>query len=104
VLESVSMASIAFHPGAMEDYEEAVRYYFARNDRAAARFEEAVERGLRAISETPDSWPMCDDRNHFHILKKFPFSIVYRVIEQETIVVVAIAHAKRRHEYWKERS
>ena len=35
-------------------------------------------------------------------LKKFPFRIVYRSIG-DRVLVVAIAHAKRRPGYWRDR-
>ena len=35
-------------------------------------------------------------------LDRFPFTIVYR-IDNEVIEVVAVAHQKRRPEYWKKR-
>ena len=81
------MANFSFHPGALDDYHETFNYYFSNSERAAVRFEEAVERGLEKIAEAPDSWPLCDDKNHFYILKKFPLKIVYHM-EDETLVVV----------------
>jgi hypothetical protein len=35
--------------------------------------------------------------------RAFPFSIVYFVRDEETIVIAAIAHAKRRPGYWARR-
>ena len=35
-------------------------------------------------------------------VKRFPFRIVFRVVENR-ILVVAVAHAKRRPGYWKDR-
>jgi plasmid stabilization system protein ParE len=36
------------------------------------------------------------------LLKRFPFKIVYEILPDE-IVVVAVAHAKRKPNYWQDR-
>jgi hypothetical protein len=35
-------------------------------------------------------------------LRRYPYSIVYRVVD-DTVVVAAVAHARRRFGYWKRR-
>ena len=37
------------------------------------------------------------------LLRRFPFSLIYSV-EEDAILIVAVAHYGRRPEYWKERS
>ena len=96
------MTSPRFLPGATKDYEDACVWYQARSERAADRFEEAVERALDDIVEAPERWPSCDRRHRYHLLRKYPYSIVYRLVD-ETVVVVAVAHARRRSGYWKGR-
>jgi plasmid stabilization system protein ParE len=93
------MASVTFLPAATADYEEAYGWYRARSIRAAARFEDAVEQTLSQIAEAPARWPFCDPRHRQHLLRRYPYSIVYRV-EAESVIVVAIAHARRRFGYW----
>ena len=46
-------------------------------------------------------WPRVEHRAC--PVKRFPFRIVYRVVEG-SVLVVAIAHAKRRPGYWKNRA
>lgn len=96
------MAKIVFLPAAEADYQEAVAWYQARSGRAAARFEEAVERALQQIAEAPTRWPLYDARHRWRRLKRYPYGVVYRY-ENDTVIAVAVAHAKRRP-YWQERS
>jgi plasmid stabilization system protein ParE len=91
-----------FLPAATLDYEEAYDWYRARSERASAGFEAAVEHALDQIIQAPDRWSRCDQRHRHHLLKKYPYSIVYR-IEVDSILVVAVAHARRRFGYWKSR-
>ena len=96
------MAKLRFLPAATKDYEEASSWYHARSEQAADRFEEAVERALNHIVEAPDRWPFCDRRHRQHLLRKYPYSLVYRLLD-DMVVVVAVAHARRRFGYWKAR-
>ena len=73
------VANVAFLPAARDDYREALDWYWERSARAAAGFEAAVEVASRRIAETPEAWPLCDDRHRFYILRRYPFSIVYRI-------------------------
>jgi toxin ParE1/3/4 len=54
--------------------------------------------------EGPLVWPISqyDPRTQRHLLSKFPYSIVY-VVRDGDVTVAAVAHAKRRPGYWRER-
>jgi plasmid stabilization system protein ParE len=96
------MPKAAFLPAADADYDTARTWYFKRSARAAARFEEAVDQAVAEIVVDPERWPMIDAKHRLHLLRHFPYSIVYRV-ENELVIVVAVAHARRRFRYWKDR-
>ncbi len=96
------MAEIALLPAAEADYHEALAWYQARSPQAAAGFEAAVEVALRAISNAPGRWPMCDDRHRFYVLRRYPYSIIYRD-EAGDVLVVAVAHSSRSASYRRDR-
>ena len=76
-------------------------WYRARSREVARGFVAVIDEGIRAIRERPEAWSTwrgCDDVRR-RILPRFPYSIVY-VIEDAAIVVVALAHHKRRPGYW----
>lgn len=90
------------HPGAAEDYEEAFIWYSAHGFDIALDFEREIERCLRLIVLNPLRWPKFDAERRRLIVRKFPFSIIYEMIGQE-IVILAIAHGKRKPYYWRDR-
>jgi len=55
-----------------------------------------------AIERAPSTWPTYDHDTRRFLLRRFPYSVIYRV-EPSRIVIVAIAHGRRRPGYWKER-
>jgi plasmid stabilization system protein ParE len=97
------MANVVLLPGAELDYQEGYVWYHARSERAAENFEAAIEHALSLIADDPEQWPFCDDRHRLYILRRYPYSVVYR-LEGDTVLVVAIAHARRRLGYWKQRN
>jgi plasmid stabilization system protein ParE len=97
-----AVADLAFHEEASAEYHNAIRWYEQRSKRAAFRFEDEVERVLGAIISNPELFPRYDAENHFALLKRFPYSVVYQVYENR-IYVIAIAHSSRAPEYWRGR-
>jgi plasmid stabilization system protein ParE len=89
-------------PGAETDYLIALEWYQERSAQAAAGFEAAVDVALRGILATPERWSRVDDRHYFYVLRRYPYSVIYRV-ETEAIVVVAVAHSSRSAIYWRTR-
>ena len=63
-----------------------------------------VERCFSAIRQAPMRFaPYKHTPLQRCVTKRFPFNIFFRELEKH-ISIVAIAHAKRRPEYWKGRS
>ncbi|MFM9962480.1 MAG: type II toxin-antitoxin system RelE/ParE family toxin [Planctomycetaceae bacterium] len=97
------MASIAFHPEAAAEFEEALCWYSERSERAAKGFDEAVSKALRKMEQAPERWPLIDRRHRLIILEKpFPYHVVYRV-DDDVLTVIAVAHHRRRPRYWRGR-
>lgn len=87
---------------ALEEAEAAARWYAERSPAAAAAFSEEIDAAESAIARLPDAWPRFDHHTRRYLLRRFPFSVVYRV-EPRRILIVAVAHGRRRPAYWKSR-
>jgi len=93
---------VDFHPDATTELSESADWYAERSSRAARNFLVAVDVAISSIMDDPNRFVRIDDRHQSCSVIKFPFQIVYRVID-DRIVVVAVAHAKRPHQYWRNR-
>lgn len=87
---------------AVVDAEGAARWYAERSPTAAARFSAELDQAEAAILERPEAWPTRGDGSRHYLLRRFPFSVIFRV-EQSRVLIVAVAHARRRPGYWKNR-
>jgi len=87
---------------AIVEAEAAARWYLERSPTAAARFSAELDEAEAAILEQPEAWPLGDADTRRYLLHRFPFAVVYR-IEASRIVIVAVAHGRRRPGYWMPR-
>jgi plasmid stabilization system protein ParE len=96
------MLPVDYLLGARQDFDESFDWYATRSTEAAVRFDTAVDAALSAIAADPHRFEALDDIHRACPVARYPFRVVYRV-ESDRILVVAIAHAKRRPGYWKSR-
>jgi plasmid stabilization system protein ParE len=95
----MSGGEIDFVPAARREAEDAIDWYLERSPRAGEVFVRELESGLALIAGAPSVWPRFEAGTRRYVLRKFPYSIIYR--ETKTgIEVVAISHHKRRPRYW----
>jgi len=96
------MVEITLLAEAEEDYRVALAWYEARSLHAATGFEAAVEVALQAIRSMPGMWTSCDERHRFYVLRRYPYSVIYRV-EPDGILIVAFSHSSQAPVRWQER-
>jgi plasmid stabilization system protein ParE len=93
---------LEYLPEALTEAEAAARWYAARSLKASASFAEEIDAAISAIVRLPAAWPVFEYGTRRYLLRRFPYSVVYRV-EQERILIVAVAHGHRRPDYWRSR-
>ena len=94
--------AVEFHPLAGDEAKAAERWYRERNETAATRFRREVDRAVDLICQRPEVGPPYLRSTRRVLLRRFPFFLVYRVLN-ERVQIVAVAHARRRPGYWHKR-
>jgi plasmid stabilization system protein ParE len=80
----------------------AVEWYAKRSRRAAELFLDEIDRTIARLSGSAEQFPSYDSGTSRAVLRRFPFSLVFR----ETaggVEIVAVAHSRRRPGYWRDR-
>ena len=91
---------VTLHPAADAELVEAVRYYEEEEEGLGERFEAEVMRCVRLIQRAPEAAPVVRPMGlRRKVLQRFPYSLIYAV-EPDRIRIVAIAHQRRRPDYW----
>ncbi len=88
-----------FLPPAEEELLEAISYYAAIQSELGIRFEGAVAEAVRNLVANPERGAPRSRSTRRWLVKSFPFGVIYRVSESE-ILIVAVAHQRKRPEYW----
>jgi len=94
---------VKLHPHARAELRDARNWYYDRSPLSAFAFAQTVNNAISRIREAPTTFPLADNGTRKFILQRFPFNIFYRIGESE-IVIVAVAHQKRRPGYWSSRA
>ena len=96
------MKDYQFLPEAEEEMNEAAQFYEGRSEGLGEDFLDEVQHTIESILAFPESGPVVSEHFRRRILRRFPFGLLY-AIEAERILIVAVAHLKRRPGYWKDR-
>ena len=87
---------------AAADVEEAYAWYEAQREGLGDEFLAAVQAALESILHHPEAAPIVHREIRRVLLRRFPYGIHYRLIDDE-VVVVACFHAKRHPRLWSAR-
>ena len=85
---------------ASAELDDAFSWYLERSALAAESFLEEIDHSLLRIAERPDSFPEIEDGARRCVLRRFPYSVIFRTARL-SIQIVAVAHQKRRPGYWR---
>lgn len=98
----VVVKPLELHPAAVAEGEQATTWYAERDPRVAVQFAEEIEAALGRIAEAPSRWPAYLHGTRRVRLTHFPYLVPYRE-DRSRILVVAIAHTRRKPGYWRTR-
>ncbi len=97
------------HPEAVREVDAAVDWYEGQRAGLGAEFFAELRRSLQVIAEAPRANPPWsggrarDVEVRRLLVDRFPFMLPYVVLE-ELVVVLAVAHVRRRPGYWLQRA
>jgi toxin ParE1/3/4 len=94
---------VIVHKDAQAEYDEAVQWYEGQTPGCGADVVAEVNAGLRAIGEDPGIGAQYRNTTfRFYRIKRFPY-LIYFVELPNIVWVLAIAHGRRRPNYWRHR-
>ena len=81
-------------PEAENDLKEAFSWYEDKRQGLGHDFLLQVDAGLKLIERNPKIYPPEYKGTRKHVIKRFPYKVVY-LVEKERIIVLAVIHGKR---------
>ena len=87
---------------AQAEFLEAIAHYASIRADLGVRFEEAVAKAIRDALAHPQRGAPRSKRTRRWLVTGFPFGVIYQASETK-LIVVAVAHQRKRPEYWNQR-
>lgn len=94
--------NIEFLPLAKLELDDAIKYYELQLEDLGKRYKEEVRTSINRISIFPKAWTVIRPNIRKCVMHKFPYNILYS-IQENTILIIAIAHHHRQPDYWIDR-
>lgn len=90
-------------PAALAELQDAAAFYAQKaNIDLGLAFVAEFERTVRLVSDNPQLGAVLRGLRRRYPLRRFPYSIIYQILKDE-LLVIAIAHHRRKPAYWTNR-
>jgi plasmid stabilization system protein ParE len=86
------------YPAEVEMFDAAT-FYEQQVARLGESFLSIMETAIADLCSQPEAWPEIGDGVRKRPLRRFPYSILYR-IDKDEIVIVAVMHQRRHPLFW----
>ena len=98
------MTGVRFHPDARSELLDAATYYEGQADGLGGQFVDEAQRVLDLLAASPGLGTAVagNDTLRRWPLRRFPYYVIYRA-GGDDLVILAVAHQKRRPRYWSGR-
>ena len=94
--------NVRFHEAARGETLAATDFYEKQAKGLGAAFISEVEESVDRMSDNPESGAPYTGNCRRILLRRFPFNVIYTV-DDGGILIVAVAHQRRKPGYWSER-
>jgi plasmid stabilization system protein ParE len=94
--------SASFHSDAERELDEAVTFYESRVPGLGKAFFVEIERIVRLLRQYPGAGAPAGAKRRRVLVDRFPYFIAYERSD-DSIVILAVGHQKRRPGYWRKR-
>jgi len=95
---------VRFHRLAAQEYRDARDRYRRCRPGLGIDFKAEVERNVERIAANPARWLLFREPYRRVRLRRFPYAIYYHIEDPDHILILAVAHHKRRPGYWLRRA
>lgn len=93
---------VAFRPEALAEVLEARAWYEQKAPGLGLEFARAIEASVESAARTPEAYPLIEGECGRVLLRRFPYSVLFRP-SNEGLLVVAVFHHKREPGAWLQR-
>lgn len=94
---------VELHPQALREARAARLWYKRRSPSAAIGFVAELDHAISSIGRDPALHADYIHGTKRYLMSRYPFAVVYR-IQSTLVLILAVAHVRKRPGYWTRRS
>ena len=94
---------IEYHPALATEIKEIWDYYEEKSPGLGDRFIDEFEQQVLHIASTPERWMILEHGIRRALMKRFPYVIYFRILEEDGIRITVVKHEKRHPSLGKDR-
>ena len=86
---------LEFHPSTTGDVREATSYYDKQRAGLGVRFLQQLDQALAQVAHSPLLFPVVEHDIRRALVKRFPYTILFRVLDGDVVRILVIRHLRR---------
>ena len=94
---------VEHHPATATELNDAVRYLNTQRSGLGAELREEITATIGRIKEAPFRYSVVGGDIRRCFVNRFPFSVLYRVIDEDSVRILVIRHHRLRPSYGTQR-
>ena len=94
---------VEYHPATISDLNRAVDYFESQRPGLGNELRSEIYESIDRVSISPRRYPVVRGEVRRCFVHRFPFSILYRVVSEDTIRILVIRHHRQRTSYGNRR-
>jgi plasmid stabilization system protein ParE len=91
----VRLPRVVLSSRARAEARDAFAWYAGQSPQASERFQAELRAAIRAVQEAPERWALWRTPYRRLAFDRFPYSLVYRRVGPDEVLVVAVRHQQR---------
>ena len=95
---------VEFHPSTAGDVNEGASFYRRARAGLESEFRREIDAAIDRIGNSPLLYPLVEAEIRRCIVHRFPYSILFRIVDAECIRLLVIRHHKRHPRFGSSRS
>ena len=90
---------IEYHPAIESELSEIRNFYNERSSGLGEDFINEFERQVLSIAAMPSRWMLVRGNKRRALMKRFPYVIIFRIVDDSVVRVLVIKHERRHPSY-----
>lgn len=86
---------VEYHPAIEQELRDIIEYYNLCSQGLGIEFLNEFERQILKIASLPTQWRIVDGDIRRALMKRFPYVIYFRILENDALRVMVVKHQRR---------